>query len=445
MRSLLGILNAMLVFAVVFHAALPASATMHASPTLLQKPLGPPGDNVLVVDIRGPSRATGDGVRVMAMLMDLLTCGHKIDVLSDCEDYPELKAAWDPSVAGRVFPKINFWQKKHLDSGVINPWNFKRVIVGAKLYLFKKKADDKVVYKVLQRVFGEKEKWRAKLEVFWDDVPFERCHVLDDADKICPQIPELVHKLANSANTFYLLSAGDKNRMQSEMSAHGINTGLAVRVWPMRLRNMQEALPAFRFNARAPAKKLVTMIGNPHAVNTMMVNALFDSGAIGAICSAIRANGSPVKILFLGGISDVAQAQKDAHAEQATCVNILHGYVNDRMLETKILPITRAVLNPFFEDVKSGISEKNFESVMSGVPFVTSSYGMHGLADEVQSCSGYPLPKLPNDPKYFAEFFIEHIVHESGYQQFASSFEKRSAECVRGQNDMYPVGRVCYA
>jgi hypothetical protein len=50
-------------------------------------------------------------------------------------------------------------------------------------------------------------------------------------------------------------------------------------------------------------------------------------------------------------------------------------------LEERILPNTVAILNPFLETVKSGISVKTFEAVAMGVPIVTSVAGFRGLEE----------------------------------------------------------------
>merc|ERR1719162_811007 len=166
-------------------------------------------------------------------------------------------------------------------------------------------------------------------------------------------------------------------------------------------------------------------MGNLHAVNRFMVTKMFTSQAVKKICAEIKQRGSDIKIVFMGGLASVAQEQMDLHPQASGCLDVRTGYMGDTELEENIYPHTRAVLNPFFEDVNSGISVKNFESIMSGVPFLTSTFGMHGLSDEIQACASFPMP-THGDSAAFAEFFIDKIVNDTGYLEFADAFATRA-------------------
>jgi len=403
------------------------------------------GQNVLIVDIRGPTRSTGDGVRVMGMIMDLQRCGHYVAVYSDAENQTDLKNSWSPEVAEQYLANVTFLEW----DGAVRPevflhW-FDRIIIGGKLNLLFDAGDGELGHAVPEvlDILHKNPIDRSKVEVFWDDVPFERCTIRPEADTICPRVPGVVRFLVQLASKFYVLTVDDKRRMMRDMRNHYIELGdLDVKIWPMRIANMQQALPEAQGTARSSQRDLVTMMGDDHAVNRLMVRGLFESGAMNTICKSIRSSGSPIIIRFMGHLSFTAQEMVEAHQRASTCVQFSDGFVSDEHLQRAVYPRTRAVLNPFFRDVNSGISVKNYESIMRGVPFVTSAFGMHGLSDEIKACS-FPVPQNPKNYSEFADFFVSNIVNETNYQEFANLFARRSSRCIQRQMDQYPVEMNC--
>jgi len=398
---------------------------------------------VLIVDVRGPTRGTGDGVRIMGMLMDLQTCGYSVEVLSDAKDYEDLKKGWNFDLAKEHFSHVHFWKASQRTK--MNLTSFDRIIVGGKLdLLYDGPQAGNCVLPVLNELYEKRKEMRSKVVAFWDDVPFERCLIKPEAKEICPKVPQLVRQMAESSHKFFVLSVDDKNRMLDDMQKNGIPAeNIEVRVWPMSIFQMHSAIPSLRFAGASSSRTMVTMMGNFHAVNKMMVSTLFESGAIGTICTAIAERSSLVRIVFMGGLSVFAEEARHAHPQNTSCVDIRSGFVSDQELERTVFPKTRAVLNPFFEDVNSGISVKNFESIMSGVPFITSKYGMHGLSDEVPACGNFPMPDAPGDRHAFANFFINNVVDGDGYAKFASAFAENSPKCMQGQRDAYPTSHLC--
>lgn len=422
----------------VFALGLPAMALQR-----LSDPAARSGSRVLIIDIRGPTRETGDGVRLMGMLMDLQACGHHVEVLSDAADYDELKSSWPHTVTMDYFVQVHFWRAADTSLPTFELTSFDRFIVGAKLDLLYTDGHEGVaVPYILQRL--RTSGYREKVVAFWDDVPFERCYMRPEADEICPRVPSIVKQVAQVAHKFYVLSIDDKNRMTSDMQNNGIPMqNLEVAVWPMRIANMQKVVPYQQFTLNPVTRNLVVMMGNLHAVNTFMVTKLFESGAVMTICNEIAARNSDIKIFFMGGIAKVAREQRHKHPLTSSCTEVHMGFMSDSELEQNIHPHTRAVLNPFFQDVNSGISVKNFESIMSGVPFLTSEFGMHGLSDEIEACAGFPMPLRPRNATSFAQFFIKNVIDHDGYRQFASAFAVHAPSCIQGQLNRYPINTVC--
>jgi len=377
----------------------------------------------------------------MGMIMDLQKCGHHVTVFSDAENYTELKQTWSPEVAQRYLADVKFVDGPASELSL--DW-YDRIVIGGKLDLLYNGSDQGLaVPGVLDELVEKGDVNHSKISVFWDDVPFERCSIRPEADQICPRVPEVVRRIESLASTFFVLSRDDKKRMLQDMDVNGIEmTRARVKIWPMRIKNMKEALPETHDIVYAEQRDLVIMIGGNHAANCMMITQLFESGAVTKICSAIEARGSPVKLKFIGGLANAVQEEMKYYPKTASCVEADAGFVSDEELKTSVYPRTRAVLNPFFEDIHSGISVKNFESIMRGVPFVTSRFGMHGLSDEVPDCN-FPVPDNPEDPNDLVDFVVSKIVNETNYVKFAEHVAERAPSCIQGQLDRYPLDERC--
>jgi len=377
------------------------------------------------------------------MVMDLLDCGHTVEVLSDAKDAKELRLSWESGVSKQMFAGINFLHE--VESEDYHLARFDRIIVGGKLdLLYADVQETSVVTRLLDTLHQRRHKFRDRVTVFWDDVPFERCLIKPEAAELCPKVPDFVEMITQLGHRFDVLSLEDKARMVHHMNKNNISKGdVHIDIWPLSIARMQAAIPNVRFLGASADRHLVTMMGNQHPVNKRMVSMLFEEGAVARICQEITERGNNVKLLFLGGLADVAKEMKRHSKEDCECVQVRPGFISDETLEHEIFPKTRAVLNPFFEDVNSGISVKNFESIMSGVPFLTSEYGMHGLSDEITACGSFPMPNPPNNVSVFADFFIKHILSDRGYFRFAKDFAENAPKCIAGQQERYPTDNIC--
>lgn len=407
----------------------------------------------LIVDPRGPSRLQGEGVRVMGMMLDLegKECGMEVDVLANTNDYESIRSGWSNSVQEAYLSSVHFIKVSDYNKGLVNLSSYDRIIIGGKADLMRPGGAgvvSSVIADLVAMSGGDhlSTTLRSRTSAFWDDVPFERCVV----DNSCATVAPTVAQLAGAVSTFYVLTAEDASRMSSHMRSHGIQP-LAMRVWPMRIANMAKVLPEERFmpdtgeDVPVAKKRFALMMGNHHPVNTKNLEELFDSGALNDICNEIEKRESPVKLLLTGAMTAVANRLLQSHRQVNTkCVEIREGFVSNEELATTILPQTRAIMNPFFFDVKSGISVKSFEAIMEGFPLVTSYFGLHGLND-IPECI-FPQPTDPMAASSFKDFLLTHIVDDDGplgYRNFSTYFSKASENCVRGQNIKYPVQQIC--
>jgi len=383
----------------------------------------------------------------MGMIQDLLNCGHHVSVFSDAENYTELKQTWSPEVAQEFLADVKFVEgpadKLYLK------W-YDRIIIGGKLDLLYNRTDQGHAVPGVLDELENQGVHRYKISVFWDDVPFERCTIRPEADQICPRVPEVVRRLVGLASTFFVLSQDDRSRMLQDMGDNNVHVfvegieldPVPVFIWPMRIVNMKRALPETQGTVYAAQRDLVTMIGDSHAANRMMITKLFESGAVAKMCSAIADHGSPIKLKFMGALAEIAQEEMSANPETASCAEAVVGFVSDEELKTSVYPRTRAMLNPFFEDMHSGISVKNFEAIMRGVPFLTSVFGMHGLSDEISDCE-FPMAKTPAHASGLVELFVSNIVNETNYAHFVEDFKEQARLCVKGQMSRYPLQQRC--
>merc|ERR1719293_551859 len=71
---------------------------------------------------------------------------------------------------------------------------------------------------------------------------------------------------------------------------------------------------------------------------------------------------------------------KDLGGSNKGCVRLKHDVSMHRM-QNDILPKSVAILNPFLEEIPSGISVKTYEAVATCMPLVTSLEGFRGLED----------------------------------------------------------------
>jgi len=296
----------------------------------------------------------------------------------------------------------------------------------------------------MKTMLPQQDALRNRTDVFWDEVPFERCLVRPEADELCPQVPAFVSKLAGMAHKFIMLSKEDSQRFSDYMVKEDISTdSLEQTIWPLSLSNMEEAIPEHglaSYNGEKE-KSYVVMMGDMDTVNKDRVSALFEdlgdgSTIMSMICRAIKSTSSTIQIMFMGGLARFAEK---LITDSTPCAIADGRTISDYELQHSINPYKKAVLNPYFKDVNSGISVNNYKSIMSGVPFVSSSFGMHGLSDEIDACAFFPMPKDPSNKTEFAEFFISNIVYKDRYQHFVTKIQRASQSCMDGQRGHYPI------
>lgn len=407
----------------------------------------------LVVDVAGPNRMRGDGVRLMGMLRDLQACDYKVEVLAEVKSYEDMRQSWPTRVQNNYLSNVRLWAQDAYTKENLRLESYDRIIIGGKLDLMDPARPRGVVQDVLADIVSKKDQLRSKTAAFWDDVPFVRCEYRG----LCDHVAKMVSQFAEASRDFYVLTPEDSKLMKESIKGHGIRN-VNVPVWPMRIRGLSELLPSQGFDAQSVisdtmtqllltpghmniGRKYITMVANNHVVNRQNVGKLFKSGAVARICDAVRLKRSPVKLLFLGGIANEARTLVNATRGSTDCVEVVDKFVQEEDLRSSILPNTRAVLNPFFFDVRSGISVKTYEAIMGGYPFITSKFGLHGLLD-IQGCS-FQTPQDPENLDDFASFVVQNVVEDSGYRRFIRQFSAASKTCIQRQLEAYPLESIC--
>lgn len=407
----------------------------------------------LVVDFWGPVSTYGEGLRTMGLIMDLQEdlCGYKVDVLTHQNNTQEALASWDATVTKQYLTDTSFYAADDFktDQGL---WDhllkYQKIIVAAKLDLLRP-SGNKAVSRVIRVILASGYSLRVRTSVVWDDVPFVRCTFRPEASTICPQVAALVERIAQASNEFYAITPEDQQRFKSELTKYGVKA-IPVKMWPMRIRNIDRTLSSPREQVSellrglpGNRRSLAVMMGNNHPVNARMVKEFFHSGTVGKICDAVETMKSNVKILFLGDIGALAADVRREHmgTSNVECTEARAGRIPDAELQKDIWPQTRAVLNPFFADVESGLSVKSYQAIAQGIPLVTSVYGMRGLL-AVEGCAFPAAPAGDALSSGFAQFFVDNIVDEAGYELFANKFGESSA-CGEGQMSKFPLSSMC--
>lgn len=392
---------------------------------------------------------SGEGVRLASLLMDLIDnpCEYHVDVLVDQE--LDLVSSWGVDVVHTHLSNVSMLLPRDVASGMMHLHRYGRILFAAKLGVFSPDRQAGVVGMVIDQLKlmqSQGKLTKAKVSVLFDDDPFLRCHYQPDADVVCGNVARTVRELAGLAHEFVVLTMSDRSNFRRQALRLGIT--VHIKVWPMQIRNMERLLPTERFpklvqQEEVDVREFVAMMGNHHVVNSKMISILFESGAVRDICAEIGRRWSKVRLLFIGGVADLVQQYVDAIPGSTQCVETHPGSITENSFEKDVQPRIRAMLNPFFEDVDSGISVKTFEAIMGRVPVITSIYGLRGLADEMEACSHFPIPRDPSDTQQFTAFIINNVVDTAGYLNFSRRFEKSCDGCVDAQRSRYPASDVC--
>merc|ERR1719242_1869675 len=108
--------------------------------------------------------------------MDFTKGGWRVDVLSDNTDTGALLHQWNSSIKSKYLDRINFWNVREFAAGRVNVSDYQRILLGGKLDVLQAKHETAVgVY--MKTMLPQQDALRNRTDVFWDEVPFERCLV----------------------------------------------------------------------------------------------------------------------------------------------------------------------------------------------------------------------------------------------------------------------------
>mmetsp|Transcript_84730 Transcript_84730/g.159677 ORF Transcript_84730/g.159677 Transcript_84730/m.159677 type:complete len:1370 (-) Transcript_84730:28-4137(-) len=408
----------------------------------------PRGIKVLVVDDAGPSRFEGQGVRLMAMLVDfqLADCLVTVDVLQNSERPLEL--GWDPEVQ-HLFQHVRVRSVTKEEAANMQLSEYDGIILGAKL---DKLEEGSLFHSMTSKLLKLKEanaSLQDKTSVFFDDVPDTRCAYRN----VCDKIPALLYDTANISVSFIALTPEDAASLdlyQRRLQGIAMAKRRQTSVWPLRLRTMgkllgteQQQMHLVNSN-RQKVRKYLTMLGNNNQVNQENVKVLFESGALRRLCDAVKLRNSTLQFLFIGGISHFVRTMLNLTVNtdtfpQPDCV-LTWDHVTEDDFSKDVLPQTRAFLNPRFKQVRSGISVKSFEAFVTGVPLVTMRDSFAGLLG-IPGCD-VPMP-ADSSPDSLVQFIIENVIDWERYVDLAIHWAEASRTCEAGQLLAYPLAEAC--
>jgi hypothetical protein len=227
----------------------------------------------------------------------------------------------------------------------------------------------------------------SRVTLVMDDNPYHRCYGLHELAFCRAKAPTLLQRWLNVSSRAMAISQSDADEL-NRLKAHDGLSGPDFEAWPLNLEQVGNLFSRSPRTEPEADKTYLTMVGNDHAENRRFVSELVTGGHLHDICNstgAILRRGAKYKffqVYFIGTIARFLQITFPDEVAQLrqSCLRLRYE-VSMEHLEERILPNTVAILNPFLETVKSGISVKTFEAVAMGVPIVTSVAGFRGLEE----------------------------------------------------------------
>jgi hypothetical protein len=355
-----------------------------------QEPTHIPGKQqkfALAISAKGMNSHFGSGVRQMAFMMDLKDCGFDVDTLTEeDQDIPD----WNTRPAMELMSRsTNFHVRQGGNRSGFNASRVQKLMRRYQhIYLFGWAWELEFAYsaETALRALERDQSLRSRVTLVLDDNPYNRCYAGHELGFCRQKAPEMVGRWLNVSSRAIAISeedAADLNRFKARLGLPGPD----FEAWPLNLDHMQNL-----FNASAQAEirdnwtqPYLTMVANDHAENRRFVSELLTGGYLQQICDKTKGVAFGIrrlKIYFVGSISwyMVGSFPGQVAKLRKSCVRLKHD-VSMQQLQEEIMPKTIALLNPFLEVVKSGVSVKTFQAVAMGVPIVTSMAGFRGLEE----------------------------------------------------------------
>jgi len=394
-------------------------------------PQGSGGKRVLVVSSVGPRRKSGSGVREFIFVMDLQECGYAVDLLNVERVDPgaplHLEFGWQTETAREVFGSVRWFNDSaRLD---LEPYD--------EIFFFGWLWEHRFFWEPQHSLLPRLEALGRRATLMLDDVPTVRCVVEHDTFEkgYCKRaVPELLARWANVSRRVITLTEADARATLEAMQRYGIPAPGPVMAWPLRLRHLTRlrAEEAAGVN-KTLDRKYLTMVANDHNVNDDFLAQFFASGVIERLCA-----GGAV-LVFVGAIGDFVNFVRPLFPHVGKDCLYTEGLLSGMALERFVMPKTLAMLNPYFEDLGTGISVKSYEALAAAMPVVTSVHGLRGLEDCGATSAGVVLPpKDADDPDAYARFVEGRVLNATEYPKLVDQVRRLRADCVSMQERVFP-------
>jgi len=393
----------------------------------------------LVVSSLGPDSRYGCGVREFVFVADLRECGYDVDLLTERggdgrRQGPTHEAfGWTTRTPAEVFRTTRWFGRD--DPVELEAYDA--------IYFFgwfwEYHNERAVPMDLLPRL----QAFRNRTTLMLDDVPDVRCMMEREAypASYCRSaVPGLVAQWMQAAHQVFTLTDTDAALVEGLLRLPGVPAPDGpVRAWPLRLGHLVRLQQEQAENGdKLQNRTFLTMVANDHAANKEFTERLFSTGAVNRWCERAAT------VMFVGTIGSFVNGIRPQYPGLPDDCVVSAGVQSDRVLAQHIMPRTLAVINPFWRDLRSGVSVKSFEALAAGVPFVTSVFGLRGLED----CGPLDLAlgaKQADDVEEYVDYVERLVLRAPMYSLLTAKVQRLRSACAAQQESAFPSGRCAPA
>lgn len=407
----------------------------------------------LVISGLGPDSRYGCGVREFVFILDLQECGYRVDIAT--EDGGSRSDAvlqgrpvhellgWSTKTPSEAFRSMRWFNKSDVDA--VDLEGYTAIFFFGWYWEFEKKGGEEGLEAA---IMPKLESFRNRTTLMLDDVPDVRCEeetVGYRTSRFCRRlVPKAVARWSVVASRVFTLTDVDAELVADLFQRHSITDMGPVRAWPLRLQRLemlqreeQLALGGDPSSAYFLSERRVylTMVANDHVANREFTERLFSSGVADRWCK------KSLTLMFVGTISDYVASLRPFYPGLPSSCVLTVGVQSRTVLAQRILPRTLAILNPFWRDLRSGISVKSYEALAAGVPLVTSVHGLRGL----EFCGAPKLAlglKEADDVAQYADFVDRLLLDQKNYGLLTAEVLRLRTACA-AQQEADVAHRAC--